>query len=144
MQANWAALVGGGKVHWFGRQRVQLEGMKAHVKLQTALPCGWVDAILLHKQASLQAMNPERPFYLLDDGHQPIPPLFYAMLNKALSLPLLPEWAAYLWENGRARQLVLLLNDGDGQGYAAWRVLSAGEAWQELVQAGLAGGHIQF
>lgn len=154
VKANWAALAGGGKVHWFGNKRIQLEGMKRHVKLQATLPCGWVDHILIHKQASLQEMNPERPFYLLDDGGYGdgrqdvggahIPPLFYAMLNKALALPLLPEWAEYLWSNGRARNLITLLDDGEGQGYAAWQVMPAGEAWQEIVQAGLAGGEIGF
>ncbi len=144
VKANWAALAGGGKVHWVGNKRIQLEGMKGHIKLAGSLSCGWVECILIHKQASLQAMNPERPFYLLDDGGQPIPPLFYAMLNKALALPLLAAWTGYLWDNGRARNLITLLDDGEGQGYAAWQVMPAGEAWQEIVQAGLAGGEIGF
>ena len=91
VKANWAALVGGGKVHWLGRKRIRLDGMKEHVKIQATLPCGWTNHILIHKQASLKEMNPEQPFYLLDDGTQPIPPLFYPMLNKCLALPLLPE-----------------------------------------------------
>ena len=144
VKANWAALVGGNRTHWLGRQRIYLEGMKAHVKIQTTLPCGWADQILIHKQASLQAMNPEQPFYLLDDGAQPIPPLFYAMLNKALSLPLLPDWAGYLWANGRLQKLITLLNEGEGQGYAAWRVLPAVEAWQALIQDGVTEKHLQF
>ena len=77
VKANWAALVGGGKVHWLGRKRIRLDGMKEHVKIQATLPCGWANHILIHKQASLKEMNPEQPFYLLDDGTQPIPPLFY-------------------------------------------------------------------
>ncbi len=137
VKANWAALVGAGKVHWLGRKRIRLEGMKEHVKIQATLPCGWANHILIHKQASLKEMNPEQPFYLLDDGNQPIPPLFYPMLNKCLALPLLPEWAGYLWENGRSAQPYHALNDGEGQGYAAWRVLPAPEAWQEVVQGGL-------
>ena len=137
VKANWAALIGGGKVHWLGRKRVELDGMKAHVKMQTTLPCGWQHTALIHKQASLREMNPERPFYLLDDGTQPIPPLFYAMLNKALALPLLPEWAGYLWANGREGKLISLLDGGEGQGYAAWRVLPAPENWQEIVEGGL-------
>ncbi|MBK7916792.1 MAG: hypothetical protein IPJ94_11145 [Chloroflexi bacterium] len=137
VKANWAALVGGGKVHWLGRKRVELDGMKAHVKMQTTLPCGWQHTALIHKQASLREMNPERPFYLLDDGTQPIPPLFYAMLNKALALPLLPEWAGYLWANGREGKLISLLDGGEGQGYAAWRVLPSPENWQEIVEGGL-------
>ncbi|MCA9942606.1 MAG: hypothetical protein KC449_03960 [Anaerolineales bacterium] len=144
VKANWAALVGGGKVHWLGRKRIRLDGMKAHVKIQATLPCGWTNHILIHKQASLKEMNPEQPFYLLDDGTQPIPPLFYPMLNKCLALPLLPEWAGYLWENGRAQELITLLDEGEGQGYAAWRVLPPPEEWQAVVQTGLAVGRISF
>jgi len=143
VRANWAALVGK-KVRWIGRQRVYLEGMKAHVLVRTSLPCGWVDYILIHKQASIREMNPEEPFFLLDDGRHAIPPLFYPMLNKCLAVPLLEEWAAYLWENGRERNLIALLNGGAGQGYAAWRVLPAPQAWQELVQDGLSGRQIRF
>ncbi|MFQ5401547.1 MAG: hypothetical protein ACE5E7_18355 [Anaerolineae bacterium] len=148
VKANWAALVGGGggnsRVHWLDRKRIRLDGMKEHVKIQATLPCGWADHILIHKQASLKEMNPEQPFYLLDDGTRPIPPLFYAMLNKCLALPLLPEWAEYLWENGRERSLITLLDEGLGQGYAAWRVLPALEQWQEVVQMGLRVKQIEF
>lgn len=143
VRANWAALVSG-RVNWLGRQRLSLSGMKDHVKVQAALPCGWHDQILIHRQASLQAMNPERPFYLLDDGAGGIPPLFYAMLNKCLALPLLPSWARYLWEQGRREQLITLLNDGRGQGHAAWRVLPAPESWQALVETGLQAGDLRF
>jgi hypothetical protein len=75
VRANWAALVGG-RVQWLGRQRVELDGMKRHVLVQTALPCGWLDAVLIHKQASLQVMQPEEPFYLVDTGGGRIPSLF--------------------------------------------------------------------
>ncbi|RMD51577.1 MAG: hypothetical protein D6835_03165 [Candidatus Thermofonsia bacterium] len=30
VKANWTALAGGGKVHWLGRQRIRLNGMKAN------------------------------------------------------------------------------------------------------------------
>ncbi|MCA9956310.1 MAG: hypothetical protein KC434_16390, partial [Anaerolineales bacterium] len=108
------------------------------------LPCGWANHILIHKQASLKEMNPEQPFYLLDNGTQPIPPLFYPMLNKCLALPLLPEWAGYLWENGRSQELITLLDEGEGQRYAAWRTLPTGEAWQDLLETGLQNRQIQF
>jgi hypothetical protein len=89
-------------------------------------------------------MNPEEPFYLLDDGTRPIPPLFYAMLNKSLALPLLEEWVDYLWGVGRGERLVQLLDEGHGQGYVAWRVLTDGEAWRGIVQVGLATERIAF
>ncbi|MCZ7671769.1 MAG: hypothetical protein M5U34_33900 [Chloroflexi bacterium] len=152
VKANWAALVGAGKVHWLGRKRIRLDGMKEHVKIQATLPCGWVNHILIHKQASLKAMNPEQPFYLLNDGKPPalseskwpIPPLFYPMLNKCLALPLLPEWADYLWENGRLRNLITLLNEGEEQGYAAWRVLPSPKEWQTVIENGLSGRVLDF
>ncbi|MCP4933060.1 MAG: hypothetical protein GY927_02395, partial [bacterium] len=140
---NWAALVGK-KVRWIGGQRVYLDGMKEHVIARASLPCGWVDHILIHKQASIREVNPEEPFFLLDDAKQPIPPLFYPMLNKCLAVPVLEDWTGYLWENGRFRNLIMLLNGGDGQGYAAWRVLPAPQDWQELVQDGLSTGKISF
>jgi hypothetical protein len=152
VKANWAALMGGGKVHWLGTKRLQLSGMKQHVKIQATLPCGWTNYILIHKQASLKEMNPEQPFYLLDDGTQParsplrgpIPPLFYPMLNKCLALPLLASWSEYLWENGRERNLITLLDKGEGQGYAAWRVLPALAEWQNIVESGLHSQMIAF
>jgi hypothetical protein len=144
VKANWAALVGGGKVHWIGRQRVQLDGMKQHVRVQASLPCGWTSTALIHKQASLKEMNPEEPFYLLDDGTRPIPPLFYAMLNKSLALPLLEEWVDYLWVAGRGERLVQLLDEGHGQGYVAWRVLPARAGWEQLTRDGLSTGQITF
>lgn len=144
VKANWAALVGGGKVHWLGRKRIRLDGMKEHVKIQATLPCGWANHILIHKQASLKEMNLEQPFYLLDDGRQQIPPLFYPMLNKCLALPLLPEWAGYLWENGRERKLITLLDEGEGQGYAAWRVLPTPKEWQTVVEKGLSSEQLRF
>ncbi|MCP4423506.1 MAG: hypothetical protein GY803_03345, partial [Chloroflexi bacterium] len=143
VRANWAALVAK-KVCWIGGQRVYLDGMKAHVMVKSSLPCGWVDHILIHKQASIREMNPEESFFLLDDGNQAIPPLFYPMLNKCLAVPVLEEWARYLWENGRARNLIMLMNDGQGQGYAAWRTLPAPDTWQELVQNGLSNKQISF
>lgn len=143
VRANWAALVGG-RVQWIGRQRIELDGMKNHKLVQAALPCGWSDYVLIHKQASLQAMNPQEPFYLLDESKQQIPALFYAMLNKCLAIPLLEDWSDYLWERGREEKLIALLNEGVGQGYAAWRVLPAPEAWQQVVQMGLAARRIDF
>ena len=89
-------------------------------------------------------MNPEEPFFLLDDGQQSIPPLFYPMLNRCLAVPVLEDWTGYLWENGRARNLITLLNDGEGQGYAAWRGLPAAEEWQAIIQIGLASKAIYF
>lgn len=137
VKANWAALMGGNRVHWLGHQRIQMEGMKQHIQIPATLPCGWVSQVLLHKQASLKAMNPEQPFYLLDDGERAMPPLFYPMLNKALALPVLEAWRDYLWLQGKNNNLITLLNGGQGQRYASWQVRPNGDMWQEIVQSGL-------
>ncbi len=50
----------------------------------------------------------------------------------------------FAWENGRARRLITLLNKGEGQGYAAWRVLPAPDAWQSAIQTGLRKKAIDF
>ncbi len=124
----WPAALAGEKVHWFGRSRMVLEGAKSHALVQ----------------ASLQAMNPEEPFYLLDDGKRQIPPLFHAMLNKCLAIPMLEAWSEHLWACGREQKLVALLNGGAGQGYAAWRVPLAPDEWRAVIQSGLGAENIQF
>jgi hypothetical protein len=143
VRSNWAALAGK-KVNWIGGQRIALNGMKNHIRLDAGLPCGWRHLVLIHRQASLQTANPEEPFYLLDDGRQPIPPLFYPLLNRALALPLLPDWADYLWREGRAARLIFLLDKGQGQRYAAWRVLPSPDKWQAIVKNGLANGPLSL
>lgn len=144
VKANWAALAGGGRSHWLDGRTIFQDGMKQHVRLQKAMPCGWVDWVLLHKQASLKEMNPDKPFYLLDDGCQPLPPLFYPMLNRCLAAPLLPEWEAYLWRCGREQKLITLLNKGQGQGYTAWKVKPDIEKWEQIVSQGVREQRICF
>jgi hypothetical protein len=144
VKANWAALVGGGKQHYVDGRTIMLDGMKRHVRIQKTLPCGWVDWILLHKQASLKEMNPDHPFYLLDDGTQPLPPLFYPMLNRCLAVPVLPDWSTYLWVCGRERELITLLDKGEGQGYAAWKVKPDSESWEQIVSKGLQQQSLRF
>jgi hypothetical protein len=66
------------------------------------------------------------------------------MLNQSLALPLLESWVGYLWEYGRLHQLITPPDNGKGQGYAAWRVLPACDAWQMALETGLSGAEIDF
>ncbi|HRQ42120.1 MAG TPA: hypothetical protein PLD25_29730 [Chloroflexota bacterium] len=66
------------------------------------------------------------------------------MCNNCQALPLLLEWVGYLWANGRERNLITLLDEGEGQGYAAWWVLPAPREWQAVVEDGLQVEHITF
>lgn len=121
VKANWAALVGGGKQHYVDGRTITLDGMKRHVRIQKTLPCGWVDWILLHKQASLKEMNPDHPFYLLDNGTQPLPPLFYPILNRCLAVPVLPEWSQYLWVCGRVHNSPFTVHNSSCEPYSRCR-----------------------
>ena len=84
-------------------------------------------------QTSLKEMNPDLPIYLFDEGTQPLPSLFYPLLNRCLAVSLLPEWSEYLWVCGRERELITLLDKGEGQGYAAWKVKPDSESWEQMV-----------
>jgi hypothetical protein len=40
--------------------------------------------------------------------------------------------------------LITLLDEGLGQGYAAWRVLPTAEEWQDIVARGLQNNKLRF
>ena len=143
-KANWAALVGG-KGHYLGGEHITLDGMKQHVKIQATLPSsGYAHMVLIHKQASLEQMLPTKPFYLLDDATHAIPAAFFPMINRALATPILPEWAPYLWQTGRALELVQLRQKGRGQGFVPWWIQPNPDKWQEIVTDGLQNGRLSF
>jgi hypothetical protein len=101
-------------------------------------------------------------FYLLSASPEQIPfRLFYAMLNKAMSLPLAPEWTEYLWKVGtrvRFKRRDESIEDEDDeiiirkeraivplktQGCGGWRVLTALDYWMNVIEHGLLDGQIQ-
>lgn len=144
VKANWAALVNGNRKHALEGQQIKLQGMSDHLLLQTNLPCGWANWMLLHQQASLQEAQPNQWFYLLDEGQASIPNLFYPLLNKSLALPLLKEWIEVLWEDGRDRDLIKLLSQDTGIGAAVWCVHPTTKTWTEIIKTRLADGIITF
>lgn len=70
------------------------------------------------------------------------------MLDTCLVIPLLEAWSDFLRARGREEgpraKLVTQLNEGERQGYAAWRVLPAAEACQSVVTSRLGSGSISF
>lgn len=110
---------------------------------ERTLPCGWDHWALLHRQTSLETMQPREPFYLLDEGASATPPLFFPMLAKSLAMPLLPAWEAHLWVQGRLRGLILSLRD-DSYGLGGWRVEAEEELWRAVVCEGLQSGVLSF
>ncbi|KAA3656701.1 MAG: hypothetical protein DWQ04_30300, partial [Chloroflexi bacterium] len=70
------------------------------------LPCSWLEMWLIHKQASHIEMTPDEPFYLLDDGTAVPPPNFFLRLDRAIQVPLQPDWTTHLWLGGRQSDLI--------------------------------------
>jgi hypothetical protein len=91
--------------------------------------------------SAISATVTSRPFYVIDDGHpqRPVAARFLTLLDQALDLPLLPAWAAWLWQAGLDDNLISALRVG-GDVIGAWRVESESEAWASLVQGGLVCG----
>ncbi len=98
-------------------------------------------------------------FYLLSQTPETVPlRLFFRMLNKALALPLSPDWTEYLWKAGtqmnftdrtkktgedvaspRERLITLLKTKACG----GWRVLTDLAYWMLVVEFGLKQGMIR-
>lgn len=78
---------------------VMAEKGQRYRMIRTRLPCGAVDMALIHPQLTA-AEDKEHSFFLLtyDTG---VPGDFFGRLNRALSIPLKREWAAWLWEIGQ-------------------------------------------
>jgi hypothetical protein len=140
VQANWAALRSGRRQQVPGGY-LRVQKSDGVVTLKQTLPIGWDHWAVIHAQASVQAVRPGVLFYLLDDGTQPQPPAFFPMLAKTLALPVLPQWADYLWVHGRLAGTITLLAEGC-VGRLAWRVSADPHPWQTIVAAGLQGGDL--
>ena len=61
---------------------------------------------------------------------------FVALLNQALDVPILPEWATWLWAQGLTAKLIAEIQHG-GDVSGAWRVQTHAAEWAEIVQMGL-------
>ena len=139
VRANWAALMGGGKIHWVGTAEIKLGGAKNHQQLHQKLPSGWKSWIAVHNQLSFPHMDPGVGwFYVLGDPgsgiHAPKqnpPSGFFVRLHKAVSLPLQSVWAATLWAAGIQHHLISQLPPHETLGLPAWVVKTAG--WQDIV-----------
>jgi hypothetical protein len=93
-----------------GRSYPQYVAAQKHVTyrtLRTRLSSGMIDLALVHPILTV-AEDSERGLYLLT-YEQGLPSGFFDRLNKSLSIPLKPEWAPWLWEQGQKPQSFLAL-----------------------------------
>jgi hypothetical protein len=147
VKANWAALMGGKKKHRINSVIVKLSGAENHVTLKKTLPCGWLEMWLIHVQASATEMTPGQPFYIIINEtteETAVPPTFFFMLNKSLSIPILPEWERYLWLSGRESRLIQPCKARHCHGSIYWLVIPDHDAWSNVITDGLSNGRIQL
>lgn len=145
VKANWAALRQHKKSRYFYGGGLEVTKEDKPITLKTTLPCGWDHWCLIHRQASYDKLTPQETFYLIDDNTtQSGPPSsFIRFLAKSLSIPILPEWAEYLWIEGRMKALISPLTK-NCYGYGGWKVETGKEAWNTMVSEGLKEKQINF
>ncbi len=142
VKANWARLMSAYQSpveinNVYIRQR----GMKRHLVFKKPLPFDQVECILLHKQASYETMQPDEPFYVLDNEARDYPAAFFPMLDAALAIPLQPHWASYLWQQGLDHKLIRPVSER-AYGKMAWHIHTAAETWEQIIHAGFQSGEL--
>ncbi|MCB0176458.1 MAG: hypothetical protein KDJ97_38525 [Anaerolineae bacterium] len=80
-------------------ERVGLAKQITYRTLRQRLPSGMIDLAMVHPSLTVSEDKPEG-FYLLtyESG---LPTGFYDRLNACLTIPLKPDWAAWLWTQGQ-------------------------------------------
>lgn len=150
VKAVWAALMANDKKRhklWFGRKsyEIEIDGAKNHFRpTPISYPSGLVEYTLLHKQMNSQAFNvQETYFYVLQEKWQVMPiSSFYAMLNRALAIPMQAHWAETLWKAGIERRLITLGSKETFVKTACWRISTDYKAWRSIIQAKLGTGEL--
>lgn len=163
VRSLWASLAGNGALE-INQTLIRSKRETSYLRFEQPLAMTRLFSLaLLHPQASLIQMQPGQDcFYLLSTSPEQIPlRLFYAMLNKAMPLPLAPEWTEYLWKVGtrvrfkrrdesdkdedeeivvRKERAIVPLKT---QGCVGWRVLTATDYWMSVIEHGLLDGQIR-
>lgn len=135
----WAALLEHKPIEIAGQLFRRAEGTYLHRAVQ--LPeSGLENMALLHHQASVNQLEPNQPFYLLNASDEPPYARFFTMLNRTVVAPMLSNWAEWLWLEGFMNELITRLVAT--RGTFAWRVQASDELWLELIQQGIRHGHL--
>jgi len=115
-----------------------------HIVIKSSrLPCGYYNWVMLHKQASLQAISPFNDWmYLFDVVRGGTAPLnFYELLNRAVAIPMRPTWAEYLWQTGKNAGLIDI-SDRECFNTTMASIQLNSDNWLTLITEGLANNDI--
>jgi hypothetical protein len=130
----WAALLEHKPIEIAGQLFRRAQDPYLHRSVQ--LPeSGLENMALLLQQASVNHLEPNQSFYLLNDSDDPPFARFFAMLNRAVAAPMLPAWAQWLWREGSEKEFIAKLDAT--RGTCCWRVQAADEDWFDLIQFGI-------
>ncbi len=130
----WAALLEHHALEIAGQLFRRAEG--AYLHKSVLLPESNLEhMLLLHHQAAVAQVEPNQPFYLLNDTAGAPYARFFAMLNRAVAAPMLPAWAEWLWQEGKEQGLIQSLDTAHGT--YAWRVQAEDAEWLALIQQGI-------
>lgn len=137
-----ATLTWGGDTRWLA-----LKKYTRYFTPRARLRCGYTDLAFLRPDATAGAGE---TFYLItDEETDGPPPAFFPVLNARLALPLLPEWAAWLWRGGlegyvppgaNRWQTPALIKKVDGLGVTLYKVCAAEKTlstWLAVIRRGL-------
>ncbi len=145
VNASWAALMNGGSTHYIMNTVIKLKGMKAHIRLNKPLPDSeFKETWLIHKQATLEHLNPAIDYFYLIQFEAGIPKNFYAMLDKNIGTPTLPEWTEFLWRKGGEKKLINKNRAIHAVGHNCWVIRTHLDFWLKIIQNGLSSGEITF
>lgn len=140
-RAIWAALVKHGHVTIDGEAYRLDRGWYDEIKyyrFARKLPSGNHHLVLVHPSATSQHLHPGVTAYLRGDGRTP-PGLFFPILTRITDVPMLSEWAPYLWQKGLEREYIEPLPLSLGR---EWWLVRPGQEWLAIVQDGLKEGAI--
>ena len=124
------------------------QGWKNYLTLRTKLPNGLVEWAVINKKCTNTPPRAEH-FYRLAPMEESLirypderPAGFYTSLDQAISIPILPQWEGYLWQEGRARNAITLANNYFVN-TIAWKINSNYELWRTIVEEGIDQGSIR-
>jgi hypothetical protein len=135
----WAALLENHALEIAGQLFRRAEGTYLHRSVP--LPeTNLEHMVLLHHQAAVSQVEPNQLCYLLNESGEPPYARFFAMLNRAVAAPMLPEWAGWLWQEGEKEGLIQSLTATRGTN--ARRVQADEAEWLALIQSGVRSGKL--
>jgi hypothetical protein len=141
--ANWAALMQDRQVDLL-YQYFTVGTAKNHVRLNTYLPSGLVQMILIHNDLLPRNVNPtsEAAYIIAPENDDSMPSEFLSLLDKITDVPIVPEWAEYLWITGRAIGLInYACTPHKMVGCTLWRITGQ-KKWREIISTSLAAKEI--